>query len=99
MEMLFDVVEFSDDFEGFRDKIILELLYGTGIRLSELVGLETSDLDLSGKTIRVFVDDMETPKIQLDNESFSEGFIGVRRYTTKPEKNAAEFSKIKVSAL
>ena len=54
MEMLFDVVEFSDDFEGFRDKIILELLYGTGIRLSELVGLETSDLDLSGKTIRVF---------------------------------------------
>lgn len=54
MEMLFDVVEFSDDFEGFRDKIILELLYGTGIRLSELVGLQTSDLDLSGKTIRVF---------------------------------------------
>jgi len=54
IEMLFDVVEFSDDFEGFRDRIILELLYGTGMRLSELVGLKPSDLDLSGKTIRVF---------------------------------------------
>jgi len=54
MEMLFDVVEFTDDFEGCRDKIILELLYGTGIRLSELVGLEIPDVDIPGKTIRVF---------------------------------------------
>jgi len=54
MEMLFDTVGFSDDFEGLRDQVIMELLYGSGIRLSELVSLETSDLDLYGKTIRVF---------------------------------------------
>lgn len=54
MEMLFEDNGFTDDFEGLRDRSVLELLYGTGIRLSELIGLEVSDLDLSGRTIRVF---------------------------------------------
>lgn len=54
MEMLFDTVGFSDDFEGLRDQVVMELLYGSGIRLSELVNLEIPDLDLYGKTIRVF---------------------------------------------
>jgi len=54
MEVLFDMEMFPEDAEGFRDRVIMELLYGSGIRLSELVGLEISDLDLTGKTIRVF---------------------------------------------
>ena len=53
MEMLFDTVGFTDDFEGIRDRTILELLYGTGIRLSELIGLEISDLDFYNNSIRV----------------------------------------------
>lgn len=36
-----------------RDKAILEVLYGTGIRISELVGLSLGDLDLSGPVMRV----------------------------------------------
>lgn len=56
-------------------------------------------VEAKGKTIRVFVDAMAAPKIELDDESFSEGSIGVRRYTTKPDKNAAGFSKITASAL
>ena len=50
---LLDKTTFSDDFEGFRQRLILELLYGTGMRLSELIGLKESDLsDLDG-TIKV----------------------------------------------
>ncbi|NIJ55995.1 tyrosine-type recombinase/integrase [Dyadobacter arcticus] len=54
MEMLFEEATFSDDFEGLRDRVILELLYGTGIRLAELIDLEIPNVDLTGRTIRVF---------------------------------------------
>ncbi len=39
--------------EGLRDRALLELLYSTGIRLSELIGLNLLDVDLSSCTIRV----------------------------------------------
>lgn len=37
-----------------RDRAILELLYGTGMRLSELVGLKVKDIDLLAGTVRVW---------------------------------------------
>ena len=40
-------------FEGLRDLAILELFYGTGIRLSELLNIKTNDIDFSGKQIRI----------------------------------------------
>lgn len=53
MENLLDDVEFSADFSGLRDKLVLELLYGTGMRLSELIGLKTTDLNLYNNTLTV----------------------------------------------
>lgn len=53
MEMLLNDTEFPDTFEGTRDKLVLELLYGTGIRLSELIGLKVADVNLFDKTITV----------------------------------------------
>ena len=53
MEMLLSEIEFPDTFEGTRDKVVLELLYGTGIRLAELTGLKTADVNLYDKTIMV----------------------------------------------
>lgn len=40
--------------DGLRDRAILEVLYGTGIRLSELIRLSLGDIDLHEQTIRVF---------------------------------------------
>jgi integrase/recombinase XerC len=38
---------------GRRDKAILELFYASGLRLSELVGLDVEDLNLSSRVVRV----------------------------------------------
>lgn len=39
--------------EHIRDLAILELLYGTGIRVGECAGLDLTDLDINGQTVRV----------------------------------------------
>ncbi len=43
----------SSNLLGCRDKVILELLYGSGLRVSELVGLNRENLDLDSGLIRV----------------------------------------------
>jgi len=53
MNELFDNAHFSDDFSGFRDRMIMEMLYATGMRRMELTRLKESDVDLSNKTIKV----------------------------------------------
>ncbi len=53
MGMLFEEVEFADDFSGLRDRVILELLYGTGMRLSELLALDVGDVDAESRLVRV----------------------------------------------
>ncbi|MCC9168175.1 tyrosine-type recombinase/integrase [Pontibacter harenae] len=50
---LLDNFEFEDNFEGQRDRLVLEFLYGTGIRLAELIGIAETDLDLRSKTVKV----------------------------------------------
>ncbi len=44
---------FPADFSGFRDKMVIALLYGTGIRLSELLGLTADSVDLTLFQIKV----------------------------------------------
>lgn len=44
---------FPDDFEGIRDKLIIDLFYTTGIRRSELINLELQNIDLVNDTIKV----------------------------------------------
>jgi len=40
--------------EKLRDRAIIELLYGAGLRVSELTGLDVDDLDLEAGSVRVF---------------------------------------------
>ncbi len=44
----------SDSLIGLRDKAMLELLYASGVRISELVNIKFSDLDLERNIIKVF---------------------------------------------
>lgn len=46
-------ISFNDDFEGVRDKLIIELLYTTGIRRAELINLKFKDVDVSKQTLKV----------------------------------------------
>jgi integrase/recombinase XerC len=50
---LLDNVEFPEGHKGLRDKLILELFYGTGMRLAELIALKESDINLGARTVRV----------------------------------------------
>ncbi len=52
VELLLHAV-IGDDPLAQRDRALLELLYGTGIRISEAVGLDLQDLDLEDATMRV----------------------------------------------
>ena len=53
MVVLLDQIEFSEDFFGLRDRVILEMLYATGIRLSELIGLKDLDINEYQNSIKV----------------------------------------------
>lgn len=44
---------FDPSFEGVRNKLIIELFYQTGMRLSELTQLKDSDIDMHANTIKV----------------------------------------------
>lgn len=45
MDRLLDEMDFGEGFPGLRDRLIIELLYNTGMRRAELIGLLTDDVD------------------------------------------------------
>lgn len=53
MTELLDRVMHGDDYEGIRDRVIIDLLYQTGMRLSELTGLKRGEVSRSMQQIRV----------------------------------------------
>ena len=53
IELLLNEVEFDDGFIGERDKLIIELFYVTGIRLSELINIKISDINFENNLVKV----------------------------------------------
>lgn len=53
VHLLADGEMFDDTFTGLRDKLIIEMFFGTGMRLAELVGLTETDVNLYDNTIKV----------------------------------------------
>ncbi|WP_299892220.1 tyrosine-type recombinase/integrase [uncultured Lacinutrix sp.] len=51
--IVIDELQYDQDFEGVRNKLIIELFYSTGIRRIELVELKWSAIDMANKTLKV----------------------------------------------
>jgi integrase/recombinase XerC len=53
MNKLMDTSFFTSDFSGLRDKAVVSLFYGTGMRLAELKGIRMKDLQMNEKVVKV----------------------------------------------
>lgn len=53
MKLLISHVEFSDDWQGKTDRLLILIFYHTGVRLAELVGLKNTQLDLNAAMMKV----------------------------------------------
>jgi integrase/recombinase XerC len=53
IKLLLEEVTFDEGFIGKRDKLIIEIFYLTGMRLTELINIKLTDLDFHNKSIKV----------------------------------------------
>lgn len=53
MQLLFAREEFGEDYPGLRDRSVLELLYGTGMRRAELIRMKETDIDIDNSCVRI----------------------------------------------
>ena len=68
MRNLFEHVEFTDDWSGRTEKLILELFYNTGMRVSELVNLKANQVDSAYGNIKVLGKGNKERIIPVSNE-------------------------------
>ncbi|MDR3696379.1 MAG: tyrosine-type recombinase/integrase [Mucilaginibacter sp.] len=67
-QMLDENEVFGTDFKGLRDKLVIEMLFGTGMRLSELMGVKDSDINVYEGTIKVLGKRNKERIIPVNNE-------------------------------
>ena len=67
-QMLDENEVFSHDFKGQRDKLVIETLFGTGIRLSELIGIKEGDINIYEGTVKVLGKRNKQRIIPVNNE-------------------------------
>lgn len=53
MQNVLSEIEYGNDFEGFRDQLLIHVLYVTGMRRAELIGLKLSDINFNTMIIKV----------------------------------------------
>jgi integrase/recombinase XerC len=68
IEKLLKEIEFPEGYEGLRDKMIIELFYGTGMRRSELINLKETDIDSYNSQIKVLGKGNKERIIPIHNE-------------------------------
>ena len=80
---LFSYVEFPDDWQGKTDRILLQLLYNTGMRQAELVSLKESQVDAYKNSIKVLGKGNKERIIPVSNElmGFLKDYVAEKRKT------------------
>ncbi len=68
IEKLMKEIEFPEGYEGLKDKMILEIFYGTGIRRSELINMKETDIDLYNSQVKVLGKGNKERIIPIHNE-------------------------------
>jgi integrase/recombinase XerC len=53
VDLVLNLLVYTDDFDGIRDKLIIDLFYTTGIRRTELIHLKVQHIDFGSNTIKV----------------------------------------------
>ncbi len=79
---LLNHVEFADDWEGKTDRMVLQLFYATGMRLSELIGLKVGSINFSSSTIKVLGKGNKERVIPVSSRLMDE----LKEYHTKRKK-------------
>lgn len=83
MTLLLNEIDFPEGFPGLRDRLVVELFYVTGMRLSELTNLKEDNTDLAGGTIKVLGKRNKERIIPLSNRMarLIENYIEEKRRT------------------
>ena len=67
-KMLDDSEVFTNDFKSLRDKVVIEMLFGTGMRLAELLGVKETDINVYEGTVKVLGKRNKERIIPVNNE-------------------------------
>ena len=79
------------DLKGYRDRAMLELLYATGIRVSELIDLDLDDLNLPGGVLKCYRKERIIPLYQTAIRALSEYVHNVRPQLVEDVEETALF--------
>ena len=84
------------DLKGYRDKAMLELVYATGIRVTELISLDVDDLDLTSSSIKCATRGKERiiPLGSLANNALNEYITKARKSMLKDDSDQALFVNV-----
>ena len=89
LELLISSELFDDDYEGRRDEIMIKLFYYTGMRLSELINIKSSDLDVHNSTIKVLGKRNKERLIPISKKFVEE----IRNFEVRKEELSEELQK------
>jgi integrase/recombinase XerC len=90
IQSLLNEVQFEGGFIGERNKLIIELFYVTGIRLSELINIKISDIDFQNQLIKVLGKRNKERLIPLS----SSVLVGLSNFIEKNQQNQFLFTNL-----